>query len=89
MQNHISKSKFSHEIIQYFYEMKKTGGELIVTDNDIPCFKITIIDVDNKKDPSGSQTSKNCLLKHAGKWEGNDFEDCLEDVYLSRMEAVF
>jgi hypothetical protein len=29
------------------------------------------------------------LLRHAGKWQGDDFEECLQAVYDSRSEAQF
>ena len=29
------------------------------------------------------------ILRHAGKWQGNDFEDCLQSVYNTRSEAQF
>jgi hypothetical protein len=29
------------------------------------------------------------LLRHAGTWEGDDFEECLKAVYDSRSEAKF
>jgi hypothetical protein len=29
------------------------------------------------------------LLRHAGKWQGDDFEECLKAVYDSRSEAQF
>jgi hypothetical protein len=29
------------------------------------------------------------LLRHAGKWQGEDFEECLQVVYDSRSEAKF
>jgi hypothetical protein len=29
------------------------------------------------------------ILRHAGKWQGDDFEECLQAVYDSRSEAQF
>jgi len=29
------------------------------------------------------------LLRHAGKWQGDDFEACLQSVYDTRSEAKF
>jgi hypothetical protein len=29
------------------------------------------------------------VLRHAGTWQGDDFEDCLQAVYDSRSEAKF
>jgi hypothetical protein len=35
------------------------------------------------------KSSANSLLKYAGTWAGNDLEQRLEEVYLSRGEAEF
>lgn len=29
------------------------------------------------------------LLKFAGTWEGDDLEECLDEVYKTRGEAIF
>jgi hypothetical protein len=29
------------------------------------------------------------ILRHAGKWQGDDFEECLQAVYDSRSDAKF
>ena len=29
------------------------------------------------------------ILKHAGTWTGNDFEECLEDTYNARGKTKF
>jgi hypothetical protein len=29
------------------------------------------------------------ILRHAGRWEGDDFEECLQSIYASRSEAKF
>ncbi|MBE9012402.1 hypothetical protein IQ250_19575 [Pseudanabaenaceae cyanobacterium LEGE 13415] len=29
------------------------------------------------------------ILRHAGKWQGDDFEECLQAVYDSRSDAEF
>ena len=39
--------------------------------------------------PSLHPGSGRSLLRHAGKWQGDDFEDCLEAVYKSRSDAQF
>ena len=41
---------------------------------------------------AGSQDGESTaseLLRFAGTWEGDDFEQCLEDVYKTRGEAKF
>jgi hypothetical protein len=34
-------------------------------------------------------SSGRSLLRHAGKWQGDDFEACLQAVYDSRSAAKF
>jgi hypothetical protein len=34
-------------------------------------------------------SSGRSLLRHAGKWQGDDFEACLQAVYDSRSPAKF
>jgi hypothetical protein len=33
--------------------------------------------------------SARSLLKHVGKWAGNDLEKCLKEIYNARAEAEF
>jgi hypothetical protein len=35
------------------------------------------------------RSSARSLLKHAGKWSGNDLEKCMQEVYTSRGELEF
>ena len=35
------------------------------------------------------RSSARSLLKHAGKWTGNDLEKCMEEVYAFRGEVEF
>ena len=39
--------------------------------------------------PSLRPRSGKSILRHAGKWQGDDFEDCLQSVYDTRSEAQF
>lgn len=39
--------------------------------------------------PKESESTASELLRFAGTWEGDDFEQCLEDVYKTRGEAKF
>ncbi len=38
---------------------------------------------------SSSPVSGGSILQHAGKWVGDDFEECLDLVYASRGQAKF
>lgn len=51
------------------------------------------VDKPRKKTPGPSSekkksTAKN-LLKFAGTWQGDDLEECLDQVYQTRGEATF
>ena len=39
--------------------------------------------------PSLRPGSGRSILRHAGKWQGDDFEDCLQSVYNARSESQF
>ncbi len=39
--------------------------------------------------PSLRPASGQSIFRHAGQWEGDDFEDCLQSVYDDRSEAKF
>jgi hypothetical protein len=39
--------------------------------------------------PSLRQASGRSILRHAGQWKGDDFEDCLQAVCDDRSEAKF
>lgn len=42
-----------------------------------------------QEQPSLRPGSGRSILRHAGKWQGDDFEDCLQSVYNTRSEAQF
>ncbi len=44
---------------------------------------------EQKARPQDNESTASKLLKFAGTWEGDDFEQCLEDVYKTRGEAKF
>lgn len=46
---------------------------------------VIFFDVENKTDDKVYVS----LLKHAGTWVGDDFEECLKDVYDARGKAQF
>lgn len=44
----------------------------------------------SSKEPQNIRpASGNSLLRHAGTWEGEDFEDCLQSVYDNRGRLEF
>ena len=40
-------------------------------------------------EPPAPFSTARSLLRHAGTWAGDDFEECLEAVYASRGQARF
>ena len=42
-----------------------------------------------KNQPTFRPGSGRSILHHAGKWQGEDFHDCLQSVYDTRSEAKF
>ena len=51
------------------------------------------LDIDEVKDGIiiflDDEIKTNSLLKYAGKWHGEDLEQCLDDVYKSRGHTEF
>ncbi|MBF2016401.1 MAG: DUF2281 domain-containing protein [Rivularia sp. T60_A2020_040] len=47
------------------------------------------IDDDNQKQLTYRPASGRSILRHAGTWEGDDFEKCLQSVYATRGKAKF
>lgn len=39
--------------------------------------------------PPPLHPSARALLKYAGKWAGDDLEQCLDEIYVARAEAEF
>ncbi|WP_066380591.1 MULTISPECIES: hypothetical protein [unclassified Anabaena] len=44
---------------------------------------------DDTKQLTYRPTSGHSILRHAGTWEGDDFEECLQSVYDNREKAKF
>jgi hypothetical protein len=45
--------------------------------------------IQQKPKPPHRKGSGKSILRHAGKWVGDDLQECLEIVYSSRGEAEF
>ncbi|NJL61750.1 MAG: DUF2281 domain-containing protein [Methylacidiphilales bacterium] len=43
----------------------------------------------SKEKPTYRPASGRSILRHAGTWEGDDFEECLQAVYATRGKAKF
>jgi hypothetical protein len=42
-----------------------------------------------QQQPVLKANSGRSILRHAGKWQGDDFDECLQAVYDSRSETQF
>jgi hypothetical protein len=40
-------------------------------------------------DSKEKESTASRLLKFSGTWQGNDLEECLEEVYRTRGETIF
>lgn len=50
-----------------------------------PDLEKTLTDTEQTYRPASGRS----ILRHAGTWEGDDFEECLEMVYATRGKAKF
>lgn len=74
------------------YKVKIENGEIKLLDEiDLSNIKEGIVIFLDLDDPvkANQVSSADSLLKYAGAWTGNDFEECLKDVYNARGEAEF
>jgi hypothetical protein len=51
--------------------------------------KATIEQIPSSEEPALTGSTVADLLKFAGSWQGDDFEDCLQAVYDDRLPAEF
>ncbi|WP_414620542.1 DUF2281 domain-containing protein [Calothrix sp. CCY 0018] len=47
------------------------------------------IDSGNEEQLTYRAASGRSILRHAGTWQGDDFEECLQSVYATRGKAKF
>ena len=47
------------------------------------------IDSDKENQLTYRPASGRSILRHAGTWQGDDFDECLESVYATRGKAKF
>lgn len=47
------------------------------------------IDSDKENQLTYRPASGRSILRHAGTWQGDDFEECLQSVYATRGKAKF
>ncbi|OCQ90086.1 hypothetical protein BCD64_19325 [Nostoc sp. MBR 210] len=72
-------------------ELEGTWEEIVTHSAELSGHKVRVTIVPDESDssllttPTFRPPSGRSLLRHAGKWEGDDFEECLRLVYESRF----
>ncbi|MEY2832745.1 MAG: hypothetical protein RLZZ574_2003 [Cyanobacteriota bacterium] len=78
---------------QLFQEIESTPEELLEETLDFLRFLKTKQNLEKPKATEFQQSyrpaSGRSILRHAGKWSGNDLEECLRAVYATRGKAKF
>ncbi len=67
-----------------FLKTKQTKSEARANTTQIDLEKLST-DTEQTYRPASGRS----ILRHAGTWEGDDFEECLEMVYATRGKAKF
>jgi hypothetical protein len=77
-------------------ELEGTWEEIVAYSDKLAGHRVRVIVLHDKSESSSTQTptplshsTAESLLKYAGTWEGNDFEECLQLVYDSRGQIEF
>ncbi|MBG1269597.1 hypothetical protein [Nostoc sp. WHI] len=76
-------------------ELEGTWEEIVTHSAELTGHKVRVIIVPDESESSLLPTppfrpaSGRSLLRHAGTWEGDDFEECLRLVYESRSQLEF
>ncbi|MDN0040566.1 Panacea domain-containing protein [Bacillus altitudinis] len=79
-----SSEVISEEIIsQYYTRVSDDLAEGTWKSPLVPELKLEYLIFPKQK------TAENPLLKYAGKWSGNDLDECIEEVYNNRVEVKF
>ena len=77
-------------------QLEGTWEEILTHTSELAGNKIRVTVITNETQPNSSKetqnirpASGNSLLRHAGTWEDEDFEDCLQSVYDNRGPLEF
>jgi hypothetical protein len=77
-------------------ELEGTWEEIVARAAELAGRRVRVIVLPDKPEPSPPDTpppfrpsSGRSLLRHAGTWAGDDFEECLQLVYDTRSEIEF
>ncbi len=73
-------------------ELEGTWEEIVEHADELVGRRVRLVVLpDQPADENGIEefSTANSLLKHAGTWIGDDFEECLQAVYAARGQAKF
>jgi hypothetical protein len=71
-----------------FLRFLKTKQELAKKDTLSPQFKSEETLIDSSQLPYRPASGRS-ILRHAGTWSGDDFQECLQSIYVTRGKAKF
>ena len=72
-------------------ELEGTWEEILTHANELAGrrVRVVVLPMEPRVSEEYPHSTAGALLKHVGKWSGNDFEKCLEDMYAARGTAEF
>jgi hypothetical protein len=72
-------------------ELEGTWEEILTHANELAGRRVRVVVLPGEPAVSVQypHSTAGALLKHVGKWSGNDFEKCLENMYAARGKAEF
>lgn len=76
-------------------ELEGTWEEIVAHAAELAGRRVRVIIMPDKPEPSPEavppfrSSSSRSVLRHAGTWAGDDFEECLQLVYDTRFEIEF
>ena len=75
-------------------ELEGTWEEIVTYSAQLAGRRVRLITLPNALNPESNEAppfrpASGSLLRHAGTWAGNDFEECLQLVYDTRAPLEF
>lgn len=72
-------------------ELEGTWEEIVAHSSELAGRRVRLIVLSDvaQTPPTKSHSTAQSLLKYAGTWEGEDFEECLQLVYDTRSPLEF
>jgi hypothetical protein len=79
-------------MITKFRELEGTWEEILEHGTELAGKRVRVVVLDNNietEEETPKRSTLGELLKHAGTWQGDDFEEALQSVYDNRTQAKF